>query len=309
MDAFERRKGNRLDFYYFGQMLQAVCNLISCVLKSWFLHEDRNPDDLAYYIELKVREMVFDGRIDGGIAADIRHNFAREFMVKVSDGLDRLNMDMDYDLIGTNFAAAPKRYTFLFMLFYVRIQEGAKEVLGFEQDWKEQKGYQVVPLPGADVMDEVVLKEVGNKEGEVSRPTAEQKVWWTKELWVTGMRSVMLCPYFIRLLKYEDVPLQAVGRYCFFENDNMEGEECAICLENFSSGSGDDNAANDNHFPIQMRTCKHVFGAKCLEEWLRGGPKTGKITCPLCRAELHEPLEIIFKYRKVQYGVGWAVDR
>ncbi|ORY06767.1 hypothetical protein BCR34DRAFT_632053 [Clohesyomyces aquaticus] len=58
-----------------------------------------------------------------------------------------------------------------------------------------------------------------------------------------------------------------------FLADGVESEECSICQEQYGP----------NHLPIRIRSCGHVFGRPCLENWTnhRGGN-----TCPHCRRQL-----------------------
>ena len=54
-------------------------------------------------------------------------------------------------------------------------------------------------------------------------------------------------------------------------DEEMQGEDCPICLMEFELGEG----------TATIKTCKHYFHEKCLTEWLGHSS-----TCPLDRGYL-----------------------
>ena len=52
-----------------------------------------------------------------------------------------------------------------------------------------------------------------------------------------------------------------------------DNESCAICMEEYQEGDGTQNGKS-----IVELSCKHVFHAKCMEEWAEKND-----ICPMCR--------------------------
>ena len=58
-----------------------------------------------------------------------------------------------------------------------------------------------------------------------------------------------------------------------------EGQDCAICLVEYAF---QDPQEAGRHMPV-LTPCGHVFGADCLEKWLKASVGKG---CPMCRADV-----------------------
>ena len=56
---------------------------------------------------------------------------------------------------------------------------------------------------------------------------------------------------------------------------------CNICREPYS-GHGTDS---ENDRPVELPTCGHIFGARCISEWIQ----TEKNNCPICRIPILSP--------------------
>ena len=68
------------------------------------------------------------------------------------------------------------------------------------------------------------------------------------------------------------------------EDLEQENRKCIICQENYHLG-------DFNERPVKLR-CGHVFGEKCIQQWVRGKGVRPRSTCPLCRAQLPVRLTI-----------------
>lgn len=62
-----------------------------------------------------------------------------------------------------------------------------------------------------------------------------------------------------------------------FIRDNVAPVSCGICREDFDK----------NHTPVQLETCKHVFGHHCILNWFETD-RTAANTCPSCRTVLFQ---------------------
>jgi hypothetical protein len=60
-----------------------------------------------------------------------------------------------------------------------------------------------------------------------------------------------------------------------FIRDNVASVSCGICREDFDK----------NHTPVQLETCKHVFGHQCILKWFETY-RAAANTCPNCRTVL-----------------------
>lgn len=70
------------------------------------------------------------------------------------------------------------------------------------------------------------------------------------------------------------------------------GTMCDICQKDYSTKHVD--PSEDEEIAIQL-PCKHVFGEQCINTWFDTCKKQKlKITCPMCRKLLIEPLPMSF---------------
>jgi len=60
-----------------------------------------------------------------------------------------------------------------------------------------------------------------------------------------------------------------------FIQNNIAPVSCGICREDFDK----------NHTPVQLETCKHVFGHHCILNWFETD-RAAANTCPNCRTVL-----------------------
>lgn len=59
-------------------------------------------------------------------------------------------------------------------------------------------------------------------------------------------------------------------------NDNLNQEECCICLDNLRIGTE----------VFLLKKCKHIFHEKCIDSWVKS--KISEPFCPMCKQQLKE---------------------
>ncbi|CAD6446485.1 ed73535c-5391-4c99-b321-4a70b234619a-CDS [Sclerotinia trifoliorum] len=69
------------------------------------------------------------------------------------------------------------------------------------------------------------------------------------------------------------------------DETQAESEVCPICNEIFDATT-EDGKSLANHEAYMLPDCKHIFGRKCIDKWLKGEEKN---TCPMCRAKVELP--------------------
>jgi hypothetical protein len=90
-----------------------------------------------------------------------------------------------------------------------------------------------------------------------------------------------------------------------------EPQNCSICLE-ILVGPQTSTSASE-HLAVKIHSCGHVYGQKCLKEWIKQ-----QNTCPLCRDILYRKTTAVLpvsnpeeqrllrqeRAREAEYGLG-----
>ncbi|KAF2801228.1 hypothetical protein K505DRAFT_381009 [Melanomma pulvis-pyrius CBS 109.77] len=72
-------------------------------------------------------------------------------------------------------------------------------------------------------------------------------------------------------------PLPTKDKYISDLKPLLESFTCSLCLEAYS----------EEHFPVRLPKCGHVYGDYCIVEWFESNHENAN-TCPLCRGLLFE---------------------
>ena len=280
-----------------GAVVQAFCNLIP-VLFLWYMTNETGFQEGVLKARLERRFQVMGKGVLGDEELNRMWESHGDFVQDVMDVLeDFWGEGQDQDIAGKTFEEEPRRYTFMFNLLSCRIQDRIRDMLGFNRKNKYFNEHFIAA-------DRSQLSTLTLLNIDHTTPSY-QPVWRAEDVFRAGTRSVLYPASSIpNLLTVEEIPIQAIARFCFSATPE---ENCTLCLTPLSTFPSPELDYAENHTfeaPVQLLNCKHIFGAECLEQWTTANGAKRDVTCPMCRRVLHPAPKRTYSYRSCKYGEG-----